>query len=112
MDSENLRTTLSTRKKLIYKNIGSDLNVIRFEFKLNNVNQIVCIPCSTNVTGPGTTQIGLFLKFLKHTLVTSCLQIDSSESDSKSYSHLFVYTMQKSSDMKFIILHYTQGATV
>lgn len=53
VDSKDLLQPLSTQYNSIDKSILADINVIRYEFKSNNIDQIICIPGNQNVSDPG-----------------------------------------------------------
>ena len=54
VDSKDLYTSLSTRRNSIDKSIRADVNVIRFEYEVGNVDIMCWLPGSVNPADPGT----------------------------------------------------------
>lgn len=56
VDSKDLYTSLSTRRNSIDRSIRADVNYIRFQYKIGNIDEICWLPGSINLADPGTLQ--------------------------------------------------------
>ena len=98
-DTKDSYTSWSTKKTLIDKSIGGDVNVIRYEFETRDVNKIIWIPGSTNVLDPGTKpNISLSVIF-KLNILTGRLKMDFEKCESKE-SNLLRSTWLKHINIK------------
>jgi len=76
VDSKDLYTSLTTQRNSIDRSIRADVNIIRFEYEVGNVDEIVWIPGSTNLADPGTKPDSALSEALQLTLFEGRIAID------------------------------------
>jgi len=83
VDSKDLYTSLSTQRNSIDRSIRADVNVIRFEFETNSVNEMVWVPGSLNLADPGTKPDSPLTQPLQLLMHTGMIPIDLNRQESR-----------------------------
>lgn len=83
LDSRDLFTSLSTQRNSVDKSIRADVNVIRYEFETQHVDEIIWIPDRVNLTDPGTKTDSPLTQSLLQTMSNGKIAIDLTEHESR-----------------------------
>ena len=83
-DSKDLYNSLSTQRNATDKSIRADVNVIRYEFETNSVNEMVWVPGRVNLADPGTKRDSQLTDALQLLLFTGRIPLDLSAAESRS----------------------------
>ena len=83
VDSKDLYTSLSTHRNSIDKSVRADVNVIRFEYEMGNVDQICWLPGSLDFADPATKTDSLLCQSLQLLMHSGKIPLDLSRQKSR-----------------------------